>query len=65
MTNMWILFAIVIFGIEGPTVDYKPFNNQAECEAAKTVVTKAIAAKSPQAKLSLTCFHATDIGNVS
>lgn len=66
--GVWVLFAIMLLTGPGstgePVINYHPFKTQAECEAAKTKVTEAIAAKSPGSDASIVCFYLPEPGKI-
>lgn len=57
MTSIWVMFAIIILNGE-PKVAYLPFEDQAQCEAAKSELVKEIIVKDGAFKGSITCFEA-------
>lgn len=64
---MWMLFALLLLSDSktGPMLDMKAFHSQAECEAAKPAIIKAVIEKYPTAEVSLTCFKPEPLSKVA
>ena len=69
---MWLFFIVLQLTGAGPsgqpreqTVDYRYFNTEAECLAAKTTISEYITAKYPSSMSSLTCVKISRMGLAS
>lgn len=65
MSSIWVLLIIIVLHGDGkpaPQFALNAFESQAQCEAAKSVVMKQLAAKYPDSPESLTCFEPSPLG---
>lgn len=62
--EMWVLFAIILINGHLQT-DQASFKSQADCEAAKATITKAIIADGHADGVSLTCFKPEPLGKLA